>query len=78
MDYIIPKSKFISRALEYLQQVEKTGEELIITEQDKPVLKITPYAENPQKVLNSFRNTVLKYDNPTDPVGLNDWEVLKS
>jgi antitoxin (DNA-binding transcriptional repressor) of toxin-antitoxin stability system len=50
---------------------------LIITDHGKPVLKIVPYSEDPASALKSLRNSVLKYENPTYPIGLEDWESLK-
>jgi antitoxin (DNA-binding transcriptional repressor) of toxin-antitoxin stability system len=76
MDNIISKSKFKPRALYYFRQVENTGKELIISDHGKPVLKILPYTEDPQEVLKALRNTVVTYENPTEPVGLEDWESL--
>jgi len=76
MDNIISKSKFKPRALYYFRQVENTGKELIISDHGKPVLKILPYTENPQEILKALRNTVVTYENPTEPVGLEDWESL--
>ena len=73
----ISKSKFKPRALEYFRELEKTGEELIITDRGKPVLKIIPYAVNPEESLKSLRGTVIKYKDPTEPVGLEDWELLE-
>jgi hypothetical protein len=35
-----------------------------------------PYIENPVAALKTLRNTVLKYENPTKPVGVEDWEDL--
>lgn len=77
MENMISKSKFKPRALYYFREVEKTGKELIICDRGKPVLKIVPYAENPEETMKSLRNTVLKYKDPTEPVGLEDWEALK-
>ena len=77
MEHQVTKSKFKPRALEYFRKVERTGEALIITDRGKPVLKIVPYSEEPSETLMLLRNSVLKYDNPTDPVGLNEWESLK-
>jgi prevent-host-death family protein len=74
---IISKSKFKPRALHYFREVEKTGKELIISDRGKPVLKIVPFSENTEKILKSLRNTMVKYENPTDPVGLDEWESLK-
>ena len=76
MDNVISKSKFKPRALEYFRQVERSGKELIITDHGKPCVKIVPFADDPSQALKALRNTVVKYDNPTDPVGLEDWEGL--
>ena len=77
MEKIISKSQFKPRALQYFREVEKTGKELIISDRGKPVLKIVPYTENPEEALKSLRNTVIKFDDPTEPVGIEDWEALK-
>jgi prevent-host-death family protein len=77
MEEMVSKSKFKPRALKYFREVEKTGKELIISDRGKPVLKIVPYTENPEEALNLLRNTVIKYDDPTEPVGLEDWDALK-
>ncbi len=77
MDHFISKSKFKPRALEYFREVEKTGKELIISDRGKPVLKIVPYSENPLESLKMLRNSVIEYVDPTEPVGIEDWESLK-
>jgi prevent-host-death family protein len=77
MERQVTKSRFKPRALEYFREVERSGKPLIITDRGKPVLKIVPYCEKPDEGLRMLRNSVIKYENPTDPVGLNDWESLK-
>ena len=77
MEKMISKSHFKPRALEYFREVEKTGQEIIISDRGKPVLKIVPYTEKPEQALKALRNTVVKYVDPTEPVGLEDWEALK-
>ena len=77
MENQVSKSKFKPHALQYFREVEQTGRALVITDRGKPVLKILPYPEKPGKALKMLRNSVFKYENPTDPVGLNDWESLK-
>lgn len=74
---MVSKSKFKPRALKYFREIEKTGKELIISDRGKPVLKIVPYTENPEEALKVLRDTVIKYDDPTEPVGLEDWDALK-
>ncbi len=76
MEKVISKSKFKPKALQYFRQVQESGQELIITDHSKPVLKIVPYREELTS-LESLRNTVLKYDNPTGPVGEDEWDALK-
>ncbi len=76
MGRMVSKSKFKPRSLEYFRQIEKSGEELIITDHGKPVLKILPYCPDPAGALKTLRNTVLKYEQPTEPVGVEEWEAL--
>jgi antitoxin (DNA-binding transcriptional repressor) of toxin-antitoxin stability system len=76
MEQIISKSQFKPRALQYFREIEKTGKELVISDHGKPVLKIVPYVENPEEALKVLRNSVIKYEDPTEPVGLEDWEAL--
>jgi len=77
MEELISKSKFKPNALKYFREVQQKGKALIITDRGKPVVKIVPYSEDPSEALQALRNTVIKYESPTAPVGLNDWESLK-
>ena len=77
MEKTVSKSQFKPRALQFFREVEKTKQELVITDHGKPVLKIIPYRENPDEYLKALRNSVIKYDRPTQPVGEEDWESLK-
>jgi len=77
MQQIVAKSKMKAHCLEYFRQVERTGKELIITDRGKPVLKLVRYAQNPAEMLDSLRGTVVRYDDPTEPVAMEDWEAVK-
>ena len=77
MAKIVSKSKFKPYALKYFRQVQETGEELIITDRSRPVLKIVPYSESPEDVLKSLRGSVLKYESPMQPVADDEWEAMK-
>lgn len=50
----ISKSKLKSKLLELLRQVESDGEELIVTDRGKPVVKISRYY-NPPTTTELFR-----------------------
>lgn len=77
MPQTVSKSQFKPHSLEYFRKIEQTGEELVITDHGRPVLKVVPYVEDPEACFRGLRNTVLKYDAPLEPVGLEDWESLK-
>ena len=72
MENQVPKSKFKPHALQYFREVERTGKTLIITDRGRPVLRIMPYSEKPDNALRMLRNSVIKYENPTEPVGISD------
>lgn len=72
----ISKSTFKAQALEIMRGIEQTGKEVIITSHGKPRLIIKPYRDAPVKnPLELLSGSVLSFDNPTDPVGDDDWEA---
>ncbi len=77
MEKVISKSKFKPKALEYFREVERSGKSLIISDRGKPVLKIIPYSLNTISTLNSLRESVVKYEDPLEPLDSVNWEVLK-
>lgn len=77
MGQMVSKSRFKPKALQYFRDIQKSGRELIITDHGKPVLKIVPYHEDTQVVLKELKNSVKRYDDPTEPVALDDWEALR-
>lgn len=77
MGEIVSKSSFNEKALEYLREVEATGKELIITDRGKPILKLVRYSPDPQTALEALRGSVIRYEDPTEPVGQEDWESFR-
>jgi prevent-host-death family protein len=78
----VSKTVFKAKALEYFRRVESTGETLIITDHGQPMVEIRPIpkmsqAEKTKEILESLRGSVLHYEDPFEPVGLDDWEALK-
>jgi prevent-host-death family protein len=72
----VSKSRFKAHALELFRQVEQSGQPIIITDRGIPVLKLTPYQEDPAAALLALRGTVLEYVAPTDSVAEEDWALL--
>ena len=77
MTQTVSKSRFKARALELFRQVERTGGELIITDRGRPVLKVVPYAAEPARLLSELRESVVRYDDPEEPVAPEAWEALE-
>ncbi|WP_244816654.1 type II toxin-antitoxin system Phd/YefM family antitoxin [Caballeronia sp. Lep1P3] len=72
----VSKSEFKAKALEYFRLVESTGEHMIVTDHGKPVLEVRRY-DSTATPLEELRGSVLFYEDPLEPVGLEDWEALK-
>lgn len=75
MARMISKSRFKAHALEIFREVERTGKPVVITDRGSPVLKLSPYRDDPDEALKVLRESVVKYHAPTEPVGDDDWEA---
>nr|WP_168736283.1 type II toxin-antitoxin system Phd/YefM family antitoxin [Burkholderia sp. Tr-862] len=73
----VSKSEFNARALEYFRLVEASGESLIVTDHGKPTLEIRPYRSREAQPLDILRGSVMRYDNPLDPIAEDDWEASR-
>lgn len=72
----ISKSTFKAQALEVMRGIEQSGEAVVITSHGKPALIIKPYNGSIDKSpLEQLEGSVLGFDDPTDPVGEDDWEA---
>lgn len=74
MTISVSKSRFKAKALELFREVERTGEPIIITDRGAPVLKLMPFRDEPAAALRVLRESVVRYDAPTEPVAGDDWE----
>ncbi len=73
----VSKSQFKARALEFFRQVETSGETLVVTDHGRPTLEIRPYRAVEPNPFDMLKGSVLKYDNPTDPIGGDDWAAAQ-
>lgn len=71
----VSKSEFKARALEHFRLIEASGEGLIVTDHGKPTLEIRPYRSREAQPLDILRGSVMRYDNPLDPIAKEDWET---
>lgn len=73
----ISKSKLKSQLLEFLRFVESEGEELVVTDRGKPVVKITKYAAAPstEDLFGKMRGKVKYFEDLTTPT-TDEWGEL--
>lgn len=76
MGQTVSKAKFKAQALAYFRQVEKTKKSLVITDRGRPVLQLIPYVEDPDARLKERQGTIVQYDDPTEPVSVEEWDAL--
>lgn len=71
----ISKSKLKAKMLEIFRQLEASGEELIVTDQGKPVLKIIPIKKEASvaEVFGDFQGKVSYLEDINTP-SLSEWE----
>ena len=73
----ISKAEFKARALEIMRQVQESGQPVVVTDRGHPVVQVAPYYGERDALRASFAGSVLRYDDPTEPVGADDWEALR-
>lgn len=73
----VSKSEFKAKALEYFRQIEASGERIVVTDHGKPALEVRPYRDIGRFPLDILRGSVVRYENPTDPIAVNDWEAAQ-
>jgi prevent-host-death family protein len=73
----VSKSTFKAKALEYLRQVEASGESLIITDHGRPAIEIKPYYGEQTSCLDELKGSVTQFLDPTSPVGETSWDAIK-
>ena len=55
---VIKASEFKARCLKIMDEVEQTGEEVIITKNGRPVSKLVPVQERPKSLYGALRGSV--------------------
>ena len=73
----VSKSEFKAKALEFFRKIEASGESVIVTDHGKPALEVRPFRGIDRNPLDVLRGSVVRYDNPTDPVAEDEWEAAQ-
>jgi prevent-host-death family protein len=73
----VSKSTFKPKAFEYFRLVEEKRQEILITDHGRPVARISPIDEADEHELSALRGLLVKYVDPYEPVGSEDWEAAR-
>ncbi len=73
----VSKSKLKAKLLEFLRQVESEGEDIIVTDRGKPVVKISQYAKTPstEELFREMRGKIQYFEDLTF-VTTDEWGEL--
>jgi predicted nicotinamide N-methyase len=73
----VSKSEFKAKALEYFRRVESSGQSVVVTDHGRPTLEVRRFRSIDRNPLDVLRDSVVRYDNATDPVAEEEWEAAK-
>lgn len=75
----IPAGEFKAKCLKLMDEVQRTGEEIVITKHGKPVAKLSPVATEAPPLFGSMKGSVIIHGDIVGPTGLGlEEEVVKS
>ncbi len=70
----IKASEFKARCLKLMDEVAKTGEEIVITKNGRPVSKLAPVQERPKTLFGALKGSIIEYGDIISPIDV-EWEA---
>ena len=61
-------AEFRAECLKLIDHVSSTGEAVLVTKRGRPVARLTPIPAGPGDIVGAMRGSVLRYDDPFEPV----------
>lgn len=73
----ISKSKLKAQMLQIFRQIEQSGEEIIVTDNNRPVLRIQPLVtkRSIEEIFAPYKGKVIFYEDPDTPT-LTEWNEV--
>lgn len=76
MSRMIKASEFKAKCLALMDEVERTGQALVITKRGKPVAELVPYRASRPKARGLLKDSLFITGDIISPIDV-DWDVLK-
>jgi len=74
--HTIKASEFKAKCLSLMDEINETGEELIITKNGTPVSKLLPYKSKPKTLFGIDQNIIKITGDITAPID-EEWDAMK-
>jgi antitoxin (DNA-binding transcriptional repressor) of toxin-antitoxin stability system len=73
----ISKSKLKAQMLKIFREIEESGEEVIVTDNNRPVLRIQPIVQkrSVEEIFAPIRGKVIFYEDPNTPT-IDEWSEV--
>ena len=74
----VPAGEFKTHCLRLMDEVNETGEEIVVTKHRKPVVRITPYEEDRPKLVGSCKGELQIFVDldSVEAIPLEDWDMI--
>ena len=72
----IPAGEFKAKCLKLMDEVQQTGQEVIITKHGKPVARLVPVAGRPPSLFGCMKGSVEILGDIIEPVDV-EWEAMR-
>jgi prevent-host-death family protein len=69
-------TKFKSQCLAVIDEVQKTGQPLVITKRGKPVVRLVPEGNDVDEIFDSLRGKAKIVGDIINTIPLSDWEMF--
>jgi prevent-host-death family protein len=70
----VTASEFKARCLQLMDEVNDTGEEIVITKRGRPVSRLVPYRERPKTLLGLYAGEMKILGDIIEPIDV-EWEA---
>jgi prevent-host-death family protein len=70
----VTASEFKARCLQLMEEVNDTGEEIVITKRGKPVSRLVPYRQRPASLIGLMKGQIKILGNIIEPIDVK-WEA---
>jgi prevent-host-death family protein len=70
----IPAGEFKARCLKLMDEVNETGEELVVTKRGKPVVRLVPAARTPKSPFGAMKGTAITHGDIIGPF-FEEWQM---